>query len=190
MGSRSLRIFILTFPFATLLACGREEPAAKPPAPIASAASAESSAAPASASVAPVASSSAPAASASAPARKSIKETIGTVTKIEVSGKTKIELTRQADVAALLAAIGTDQVPSGVRRRCPDDVVVTMKDASGKETGNVGLCIAEALGPEFFTGAGDRKGITLADEAAVRKALKLEAPKPSAKPSSSAAPKK
>jgi hypothetical protein len=105
-----------------------------------------------------------------------MKETLGSVAKIEVTagGKKKAEITKAADVDALLKAIGTDQVPSGPLRRCPDDWVVVMKDASGAETGSVGLCKSETLGPEFWAPKGERKRITLADEAAVKKALKIE----------------
>jgi hypothetical protein len=173
---------LASIPFAMLLVIGCEQPPAKQLAPSASAAPSATAAAAASVSAGPA---------ASPPDGKSIKATLGSVVKIEVSGQKKMEITKQAEVDALLAAIGADQVPSGVRRRCPDIVVVTMKDASGTEKGNVGICDVTNLGPEFFTGAGnDRKGITLADEATVRKILKLEVPDAGANPSSSAAPKK
>ena len=186
MKTNWITLICLALPAVSLIACGGEQPASKPPEPVASAAPPASESAVPASSAAAAAPSAAPAVTAEAPAGKPVKETIGAISKIEVTsqGKKKLDFTKQADVDALLKAIGTDQVPSGPQRRCPDDWVIVMKDKEGKEQGNIGLCNAETLGPEFFSSKGDRKGITLADEAAVRKMLKIET-KPATKPASS-----
>jgi hypothetical protein len=184
-----------------VVACGgAPPPAPKPPepAPVEAVAPPAPSSAP-SVEAPPPASASATPPAAPPPAGPSIKETVGAVSKVELmaGGKKKLEITKAAEVEALLKAIGTEQIPSGPKRRCMDDWTVVMKDAAGAEKGSVGLCKVETLGPEFFAPSGERKGITLADEAALKKALHLDekpAGKPPsgapAKPAAPAAPKK
>lgn len=196
MKTHAFALATLVAILGSTLACGGGEPPVKEPevtvpeagmpeptAPDAEAPSAAIPAAPAEP---------APPATPATPTAPTMKETLGAVAKIEVmaGGKKKTELAKAADVEAVLEAIGTDQTPSGVLRKCPDDWTLVMKDAAGVEKGSVGLCRAETLGPEFWAPKGERKGITLADEAGLKKVLKLEDPakaKPTAK---SAAPKK
>ena len=87
-------------------------------------------------------------------------------------------LTDAVLIADLLRAIGPDQVPAGELRRCPDILVLVMRDATGTAKGELGLCALDEIGPEFTPTAGARKGVTLADEAAFRAILGL----PSATP--------
>lgn len=83
------------------------------------------------------------------------------------------QLTDAARIAALLRAIGPDQVPQGELRRCPDILVLVMRDASGAAKGELGICALDELGPEFTPTGGARNGLTLADEAAFRAILDL-----------------
>lgn len=108
---------------------------------------------------------------------KTMKETLGTITRIEVTagGKPTAELKKLDDIDAALKAIGTDQVPSGDLRKCPDEWVVVFKDATEAEKGHMGLCKGDTLGAEFWSGKGERKGITVENEAKLKAALKLDA---------------
>lgn len=137
--------------------------------------------------------SAAPAAS-DASAGRSIKETVGAVATIELTGRGKatITMTKPADVDALLAAIGTEQVPvKAPLRRCPDQWVLALKDKEGAVRGSVGLCTAETLAPEFSAPGVDRMPITLVDEASARKLLQIEAPSGgTSKPAATSSPKK
>lgn len=104
-----------------------------------------------------------------------IKEIIGTVTKVEVQehGKKKHDIAKAADVDAFLEAVGTDQSPSGDRRRCADDFVAVLKDKDGTEKGSIGVCRGDSLGAELWAPGVERRGFTVADEAAFKKALKM-----------------
>jgi hypothetical protein len=122
------------------------------------------------------------------PAVKSIKEQIGEIATIDVmaKGKKKSDFKKAADVEAVLKAVGPDAQPAGELRKCPDDLELQMKAKDGKVKGHVGICNVEGLGAEFWT-EGDRKGFKVADEAALRKTLKLAAP-PAPKATATAAP--
>ncbi len=113
------------------------------------------------------------------PPAPALKDTLGEIKSIDVAaGKTKKpEITKAADVDAVLKAIGLDQSAEGVLRKCPDDLTLSLKDKDKKVKGMVGLCNVEGLGPEFWTEGGERKGIKVSDEAGLRKVLKLAAPK-------------
>lgn len=113
------------------------------------------------------------------PPAPALKDTLGEIKSIDVAaGKTKKpEITKAADVDAVLKAIGLDQTAEGALRKCPDDLTLSLKDKDKKVKGMVGLCNVEGLGPEFWTEGGERKGIKVSDEAGLRKVLKLAAPK-------------
>lgn len=184
---RSLPLFVA---LTLLAACGGETPPANtaPSPPVASTPAVASSAPPLATAEAPP-TPPPPATTASAPTPPpprvpALSETVGAVSKLELQKlepqkppKKMLELTKAADVDAALKAIGMDQSPTGALRRCPDEFVLLMKDKDGQTKGSVGLCTAETLGPEFFATGVDRKGITLSDEAALRKLLKIPAPK-------------
>jgi hypothetical protein len=92
-------------------------------------------------------------------------------------GQKTLEIANAAEVEDALKAIGMGQSATGALRKCPDDYVLVMKDKDGATKGSIGLCTAETLAPEFFFTGRERKGISLADEAALRKMLKIPAPK-------------
>jgi hypothetical protein len=160
-----------------LPACGKKKPAEPPPTPTTEA----------TASAAPEASATASAtAEPEPPPPPAIKEALGKVAKIDlmkISGpkmekKKQRTISKAAEVEAVLKSINADQSAKGELRKCPDDFVLVFMDDSGAEKGEVGVCNAESLGPEFTPAGGERKGITIPDEAAFRKDLKL--PKPPA----------
>jgi hypothetical protein len=157
-----------------LPACGKENPAEPPPPP-----TTESTATPT-----PEPTASAPASAEAEPPPPAIKETLGKIAKLELMktdevGKKQKELltiSEPKEIEEVLEAINIGQSATGILRRCTDDFVLVMLDEAGTAKGEVGLCDAEMLGPEFTPAGGERKGITLADEEAFRKNLKL--PKP------------
>jgi predicted small lipoprotein YifL len=175
-----LAVTPLLIAFLALPACGKKKPAEPPPEPTATA-EAATTAAPE-----PSATETAEPAPPPAPA---LKEVLGTIAKIEVmkivapkmDKKKHLTFSKAPEVEKVLGAIGLDQSAKGDLRKCPDDFVLIMKDKDDAEKGTVGICNAETLGPEFTPAGGERKGITIPDEAAFRKLLKLPkapAPKP------------
>lgn len=167
-----------------LAATACDPPKARPPEP---------AALDATASAAPTASPP-PSATPDAPTdARSIKVLVGAVATIEVTagGKESKRLTTQADVDALLASIGTDQIPvKAPLRRCPDQWVIALRDAQGATKGSVGLCTAETLAPELFAPGVNRMPIALADEATLRRLLSIEAPSGGASKPGAAPPAK
>lgn len=175
MTHRSIRALAACLPLLACLGCRTEsatQKASDPPSPPADTAPTPSPAR----TTEPTA---APTPTASAAPGRTIRAALGAIGKIEVTGEIAKSIDKQADVDALLAAIGQDQVPNGPLRRCPDIVVLALKDDQGTDKGKVGICSFNSIGPEFFTGDGsDRKGIKLADEAAFRKALGIAPSEP------------
>jgi hypothetical protein len=177
MKNRSFALSVsIPFLFA---ACAGETtpPAVSPePAPVVNNAVAPAAVAPAPAAVVetPVA----PPAEAPKPPTPTLKESLGEVVKVEiVRGTKKTEISKTKDVEGILKAVGTDQVPSDARRRCLDDVSITLKDKVGAPKGTIGFCNVEGLGGEFQPSAapaGDRRGIKVTDEPGLRKILDLK----------------
>jgi hypothetical protein len=181
-----MRRIVETFVVASLLAaCGGEpKPVTNPepqPVPTTSASTPTEPVPTATATAAPTATT--PPEPPKPPPAPALKDTLGEIKSIDVAaGKTKKpEITKAADVDAVLKAIGLDQTAEGALRKCPDDLTLSLKDKDKKVKGMIGLCNAEGLGPEFWTEGGERKGIKVSDEAGLRKILKLAAPK-AAKP--------
>ena len=123
-----------------------------------------------------------------APPPAVLKDVIGKVAKIEVREvelgagvKSTRSYSKAADIDAILKAVGVDQAATGPKRRCPDTVQVVFLDEAGAEKGLLGLCGGlgakdELQGAEFGATMSDRGGLSIADAAALKKALNKAPP--------------
>jgi hypothetical protein len=112
---------------------------------------------------------------------QTVGQLLGAVAKVRVedrrSGVFKpcATIARPADVRAIVAAIGMDQVPSEGGRRCPDSARLVFLDRAGKSRGRFGICSdsgfqGDLLGPEMVFPAIDRlgRGVKVADWTALQ----------------------
>jgi hypothetical protein len=170
--------------------------AASAPAPAPTAAApadaAATAAAPAAADAAPAAAAPAPAAAdaaaatAAAPTGPTVKDTLGSITKVTVrqldpaNPGTTVGFASIVDpkqIEDILAAIGPDQQLGDAQRRCPDALTLSFVSSTNEEKGVLGLCktagadgAAQLEGAELAAG-GARRSVAIKDPAAFQKLL-------------------